>query len=198
MGGMGDPNATQDRQKSAMMNMGKMQEQMRNSQARTNAMQGGGQGGAPGAAGAGAGGGAGAAAEEPADFHSPEGAVKGFLSALKAKDADRLNESTAIRAQQEAGSSKNREIFKKIFDLTLSDSELDDLGKKFEGYQIAGENPPQSTGKVGVIIRKPGRNGAYLQRLVTVRREKKGWGVFDVGPEMEFKAMGRVPTKTKR
>ena len=40
-----------------------------------------------------------AADNKPADFHSPEGAVKAFLAALKAKDLDRLNEATALRAR---------------------------------------------------------------------------------------------------
>ena len=38
----------------------------------------------------------------PADFHSPQGAVKAFLAALKAKDLDRLNESTALARSVEA------------------------------------------------------------------------------------------------
>ncbi len=97
--------------------------------------------------------GAGGADAGPADFHSPEGAVKAFLDALKAKDLDRLNESTALRAAIEA-SAKNQELFQKIFELTLSDSELDELAKKLEGYTIAGENPPKSTGRVDVILQK--------------------------------------------
>ena len=110
----------------------------------------------------------------------PQGAVKAFLDALKAKDLDRLNEATALRAQVEASSAKNQELFKKIFDLSLSDSELDDLAKKLEGYKIAGENPPKSTGRVEVVLQKAGENGGYSRRKVTVRHEKKGWGVLDV------------------
>jgi hypothetical protein len=191
--GQGPPNAT-EMQKMMQANMGKMQEQMKARNAGA-AM--------PGAGGAGAGGGPGAAGkaaedDAPADFHSPPGAVRAFLSALKAKDADRLNEATALRAQSESSSSRNREIFKKIWDLALSDSEFDDLSKKMADYQVAGENPQQSTGRVGVIIQKPGKNGAFFRRLVTVRHEKKGWGVFDIGPETEFKAMMRMPTRGTR
>ena len=63
-----------------------------------------GSGGPPGMGGPGGlrGGGLGGPGQEdnePADFHSPEGAVKAFLAALKAKDLDRLNEATALRAQ---------------------------------------------------------------------------------------------------
>jgi hypothetical protein len=184
MGRMGpDPAKMQEMMQA---NMGKMQDQMKSRQA-------GGMG-MPGAAGApGAPGGA-AVDNQPADFHSPPGAVRAFLSALKAKDADRLNEATALRAQSES-SKRNQPIFKKIFDLALSDSEFDDLSKKLDGYQIAGENPQESTGRVDVIIRKAGKNGGYFTRKVTVRHEKKGWGVFDVGPETEFKPMMRMPTR---
>jgi hypothetical protein len=153
--------------------------------------------GAPGMQGAlgrgpGAGPGYGTQDSGPADFHSPEGAVKAFLSALKAKDLDRLNEATALRAQLES-STKNQETFKKIFDLALSDSELDDIAKKLEGYQIAGENPQVSTGRIDVILRKAGQNGAYFQRKVTVRHEKKGWGVLDISGPSEFRSMRPRP-----
>jgi len=146
------------------------------------------------ALGRGAGAGPGGATQDagPADFHSPEGAVKAFMSALKAKDLDRLNEATALRAQLEA-STKNQDTFKKIFDLALSDSELDDIAKRLEGYQIAGENPQKSTGRIDVILRKAGQNGAYFQRKVTVRHEKKGWGVLDISGPSEFKSMGGRP-----
>jgi hypothetical protein len=141
-------------------------------------------------------GGPGADDNKPADFHSPEGAVKAFLSALKAKDLDRLNEATALRAQVEAGSSKSQELFKKIFDLNLSDSELDQLAEALKGYTVSGENPPKSTGRVEVILRKTGKNGAYFLRKVTVRHEKKGWGVLDIAGEMTFKSMGVIRRNT--
>jgi hypothetical protein len=132
----------------------------------------------------------------PADFRSPQGAVKAFLAALKAKDLERLNESTALRAPVEAGSAKGRELFKKIFDLNLSESELDTLAEALDGYNIAGENPAQSTARVDVILQKPGKNGAYSRRKVTVRHEKKGWGVLDVAGAMEFKSMGVIRQNT--
>jgi hypothetical protein len=131
----------------------------------------------------------------PADFHSPEGAVRAFLSALKAKDLDRLNEATALRAQVEATSSKSQELFKKIFDLSLSDSELDQLAEALNGYTISGENPPKSTAKVEVILQKAGKNGAYFKRKVTVRHAKKGWGVLDIAGAMEFKPINMMPRR---
>jgi len=155
----------------------------------------GGPGGMRGPGGMGGAGGAGRD-DGPADFHSPQGAVKAFLAALKAKDLDRLNESTALRAQVEAASSKSQELFKKIFDLNLSESELDELAEKLNGYTIFTENPPKSTGRVEVILRKTGKNNAYALRKVTVRHEKKGWGVLDVAGEMEFKSIGATRRNT--
>jgi len=116
------------------------------------------------------------------------------LNALKAKDLDRLNESTALRASvpHEGGTAKNQELFQKIIDLSLSDSDLDDLAKKLEGFAVAGENPQRSTGRIDVVIRKTGEHGGYILRKVTVRREKKGWGVLDIGPSQEFKNPGLI------
>ncbi len=157
-------------------------------------------GGMGGPSAGGAAGGAGSNVDlSQADFHSPRGAVKAFLSALKAKDLDRLNESTALRAQREASSARNQELFRKIYDLTLSDSELDDIVKKLEGYTIAFENPPISTGRVDVILQKSGENGSYIRRKVTVRHEKKGWGVMDISGESVFKMPGmRRPGQTAK
>ena len=151
--------------------------------------QGGGMGGP------GAGGGLGVD-NSPADFHSPTGAVKAFLNALKAKDLDRLNEATALRAQSEA-SAKNQELFKKIFNLSLSETDLDDLAKALEGYKVAFENPAQSTGRIDVILQKQNKNsnGGYFRRKVTVRHEKKGWGVLDIAGAMEFKNPFAMPRR---
>ena len=44
--------------------------------------------------------------------------------------------------------------------MTLSESELDELAEKLDGYTIASENPPKSTGRVEVILRKTGKNNA--------------------------------------
>ncbi len=151
----------------------------------------------PGAAGAagdnvmspgGGGGPGGGGLNGPADNKSPENAVRAFLKALKAKDRDALNEATAGHAYLEARE-KNRDTFKKIFDLELSDSELDELSKQLDGYQILTWNPPKSTGRLDVVIQKPGVRGAFFRRRVTVRKEKKGWGVMDISGAEEFKSM---------
>ncbi len=69
-----------------------------------------------------------------------------------------------------------------------------------EGYQIAGENPQKSTGRADVVVRKNNDDGSYSQRRITARREKKGWGVMDIGPEQVFKSLGarrRSSTKSR-
>ena len=98
----------------------------------------------------------------PADTHTPTGAVRAFLNALKAKDRDKLNEATALRSQREAASERNRELFLKIVDLSISDAELDEIAKKLDGYKVAGENAVKSTGQQGVIIAKQTDDGGRL------------------------------------
>ena len=166
-----------------------MQQQMKN---RGGAMM------QPGPGGGGMGGPGGNAADTgPVDTHSPQGVVKAFLGALKSKDADRLVEATARRTASEATSSANRELFGKILEVSLSDSEMDDLAKKLDGYKISGENPPRSTAKVDVVIQKSGPNGSYMRRRVTTRHEKKGWGVLDISGEQVFKSIGARPGARK-
>jgi hypothetical protein len=192
-GAQGGPPDMGDRQKRMQESQKAQQEQNRaNQQAGARAAGGGMRGGPAGGAAPGAAGASSNVDLSPADFHTPTGAVMAFMSALKARDLDRLNESTALRASQEA-TAKNQELFKKIFDLSLSDSELDDLAKKLEGYQIAGENPPKSTGRVDVVLQKASSNGSYIRRKVTVRHEKKGWGVLDITGPSEFKMPGARP-----
>jgi hypothetical protein len=118
------------------------------------------------------------------------------LQALRAKDRSRLAEATALRSQNVAGPggeapppTKKQELFAKILDESISDTELDDLAKQLDGFQVAGENAAKSTGSLGIIIHKPTDDGGYLSRVLTVRRERKGWGVMDVSRETVFKGM---------
>ncbi len=126
---------------------------------------------------------------EPGDTQTPRGAVQAFLNALKAKDRDRLAEATALRSQREAASPKTRELFGKIVDMSISDSELDELASYFEGFQVKGENAAKSTGRLGIWVDKEADNGSVIRRTLTVRKEKKGWGVVDVSAPTEFKGM---------
>jgi hypothetical protein len=117
--------------------------------------------------------------------------VNAFLKALHAKDRDLLAEATALRAQNEASSDKIKELFGKIVDQSISDAEIDDLAKKLQGFRIAGENAPKSTGRLGIYIDKPTDEGSVMRITLTVRKEKKGWGVVDMSTHpLEFKPMG--------
>jgi hypothetical protein len=153
------------------------------------------QGGHPGgSAGAGARGAAGLAQDNgPADTRSPKGAVRAFLNALQAKDRDRLAEATALRSQMEASTDKTKQLFGRIVDLSISDAEIDDLAKKLQGFHVAGENAPKSTGRLGIYIDKFTNEGSVLRFTLTVRKEKKGWGVMDMSSNpIEFKPMGNM------
>jgi len=166
---------------------------------------GGGPGGFPGgsgpagSAGAGAQGPGGLAQDNgPADTRTPEGAVRAFLNALQAKDRDRLAEATALRAQNEASTDKTKELFGRIVDLSISDAEIDDLAKKLQGFHISGENAPKSTGRLGIYIDKPTDAGSVLRVTLTVRKEKKGWGVMDMSTKaIEFKPMSNMSGRRK-
>lgn len=136
-------------------------------------------------------GGMGGQKNDPGDTNSPDGAVKAFLHAVKMKDRDRLAEATALRAVSPTEGGRHRELFSRIFDNSISDAELDDLASQLEGFQVAGFNQVHSTGRQGVTVRKPGEKGAWLQRTITVRKEKKGWGVLDISSQTKFDAMPR-------
>lgn len=113
-------------------------------------------------------------------FHTPWGAVNLFLNALKAKNAERLAEATALRAPTEASGTKNQKLFAAILEQSLSEDDISDLANKLEGFQIVGQNEPKSSGKLGIILGKPGKNGESYRRVITVRHEKAGWKVVDI------------------
>jgi len=124
--------------------------------------------------------------------------VHAFLNALQAKDRDRLAEATALRAQTEASTDKTKELFGKIVDMSISDAEIDDLAKKLQGFRLSGENAPKSTGRLGIYIDKPTQEGSVLRVTLTVRKEKKGWGVMDMSSNpIEFRPMGIMSPRRK-
>ena len=191
------PGGMQAQMQSQMQNQAQMQNQMR---AQMQNQPGGGRGagmpGMPGMAGMpGSGAGPQGADNNPPDFHTPEGGVTAFLNALKARDLDRLTEATAIHAQVEAAA-KNQEIFKRIYDGSLSEQELDNLAKKLEGFQLQGNNTPKSTARIDMIITKRGEQNSIINRLVTVRHEKRGWLVCDISGPAEFKNPRMTPFNT--
>jgi hypothetical protein len=159
----------------------------------------GGGDGSLGSSGLGGPGGAGgASALKPGDTNTPTGAVDAFLYALSHKDRDRLAEATALRATTVEEGGKYIELFSRIIDTSIADAELDDLASKLEGFRPSGENQVKSTGRQGITIRKTKDGGGWLQRTVTVRREKKGWGVLDISGPTEFNSPGSRSTNAPR
>ena len=154
-----------------------------------NNRQGGPMGG-PGAGSFGSAGGPGGADADPGPgaFRNPATAVNAFLSALRAKNKDRLSQATARRAAREAAE-KHQKIFAAILDQSISDEELDDMAKALEGFRVQSILPAKSTGQIGVLISKMD-NRDRLQKTVNVRLEKEGWKVMDFGGTVDFKPVG--------
>src|SRR5262249_39981469 len=143
-----------------------------------------------GPGGAAPGGGPGGNADQPADFRTPQGAVMAFMNAVKARDLARLTEATALRAGTEAETKKRyQETFRRIFDGTLSESELNQLAALLEGYQISGQNQQKSSNRAGIILSKRGGTNSMSTKSIVlyVRLEKKGWGVCDISLPAEIK-----------
>ncbi len=140
----------------------------------------------PGAAGgSGAGGQKDAGAIGPNTFHYPNTAVVAFLAAVKAKDKDRLAQTTADRAPTEA-EEKHRKIFAAIKEMSISDDELDEMAKALDGFQVISVLPTKSTVRIGVLCGK--RDGKNLMvRTIMTRKEKEGWRVMDIANVYEFK-----------
>ncbi|MGE3819676.1 MAG: hypothetical protein AB7I30_09590 [Isosphaeraceae bacterium] len=139
-----------------------------------------GEGGFPGGQGGGIGFPGGPGGEnEPANFQNPFTAVTSFLNAVRAKDADRLAEATALRAPTEASPSL-RKFFTSIAEHSLSPEEFDQLAKALDGMQIIGQNDARSSARIGVTVGKTDETGDHISRTITVRREKAGWKVVDI------------------
>jgi hypothetical protein len=131
----------------------------------------------------------------PADFSTQYGAVNAFLNAVKEKDAAKLKEATALHAIEDNKGKRNEKLFTGILDESISEDEIDELAKRLEGYQISGHNDAKSSGRLGVILAKGGQNGEYFQRTITVRREKSGWKVDEIGGEGKFERPVMGPTR---
>ncbi len=182
------------------MNPNQMQSGMQAQMQMQNQMQARMQGGPGGMMGPGGGPGMGGSTNsKPPDFRTAEGAVQAFLDALKDRDLGRLTEATALRAQNEAVK-HNQEMFKRIFDGSLSKAEIDDLAAKLDGYKIMSFNPPKSSGRLDIIVGKRADNGNRLTIKITTRKEKKGWGVCDISRPAELKnpRMGPIRSQPKR
>ena len=139
-------------------------------------------------------------ADVAANFHTPAGGVTAFLNALKARDKDRLTEATARRAPTEAVE-KHKKIFSEIVEGTISDEDLDEISKSFDGFKVMYQLNAKSTARIGVVVGKPTTGGGHLQRTIVARREKEGWKVVDIEDLYNFKAMpnfGRGRTNGRR
>jgi len=145
-----------------------------------------GEGFGPGGAGGGPAGpggfGPGGSSDEPIDFDNPVEVVEAFIAAAEDRDMDRLQETTALRAPYEAGNEQRKELFQKIRELSLSQEELDGIGKDLEEYSIVAVGQRRSSGTINYVLRKTLDNGDVLQRAIIVRKEKAGWKVVDVKP----------------
>jgi hypothetical protein len=105
--------------------------------------------------------------------------VTAFLDALKAKDVDRLIEATALRAKTEA-KGPFRAVLDSIVEQNPAQEDIDHLAKVLEGMNIMGQNYPRSTGRIGIIVGKTVKRH-QVTRTITVRKEKDGWKVVDIG-----------------
>lgn len=143
-------------------------------------------GGVPGGPGGLMGGGGPGGSSAAPNFHTPAGAVTAFLNALKARDKDQLKEATALRAPTEAVE-KHRKIFSEIIDGSISDDDLDNIAKSFDGFKIGMTLNAKSTRRIGVTIIKRTSGSGYLQRTVQARHEKEGWKVVDIDQLLNFK-----------
>ncbi|MDR3636257.1 MAG: hypothetical protein P4L84_20815 [Isosphaeraceae bacterium] len=146
--------------------------------------------GGPGGSPPGGPGGGGGGSDRPADFRTTFGAVNAFLDAVKAKDPARLKEATALHAGQPSETRpQNKKIFEAILEESLSPDDLDELAKKLDGYQVSGSNDATSSGRLGITLHKSGAGGSFLQRTITVRKEKAGWKVVDISGEGKLESM---------
>ena len=126
----------------------------------------------------------------PADFHSPDGRRQGVPERTQSQRPRPSQRSHCTSRSSRGERRKNQELFKKIFDLSLSDSELDRSGQEaLKATSRRREPCPRALDASRSSLQKPNKNsnGGYFRRKVTVRHEKKGWGVLDIAGAMEFK-----------
>ncbi len=120
----------------------------------------------------------------PGTFRYPWTGAAAFLTALKAKDTDKLAQATALRAPIEGGA-KYQKVFTAILDQSLAPEDLDELAKKFDNMRIIGANPPKSSGRYEIIVGRMQGTSQY-HRTLTMRREKAGWKLVDISGAREF------------
>jgi hypothetical protein len=130
------------------------------------------------------------ASAEAADFDSPQGAVEAFLDAIEARDIQRLQEATALRAPQHAETAARRKAFQAIREMSLTPEEFDMIAENMDGFKIARMSRPTEAGVLSFILQKEGEFGSTLLRTIDVRKERSGWKVLDVSGVSENKRLG--------
>jgi hypothetical protein len=118
-------------------------------------------------------------------YRDPRTGAMAFLKAVKEKDLAKIAEATALHAPLEAKSTANQKLFAAILDQDLAQEDLDEFSKKLDGFQLAGNNEAKSSGQLGIIVTRP-KGTSLMRRTITMRHEKAGWKVQDIGGEGEL------------
>ena len=128
------------------------------------------------------------AAGAPADllWLDPQDVVAGTLTRLQLPDASAVGPLGAIPFSYLALQLRLRAAG---FAVTVHDydwrQDLDELAKKLAGFQLSGANVPKSSGSIGVTVTKA-EGTSILRRTITMRHEKAGWKVLDIGGQAEL------------
>ena len=116
-------------------------------------------------------------------FTNPMAAANAFLAAIKEKDLNKIAQATALRAATE---SKNQKLFQLILSQELAQEDLDELAKKLAGFHdLRQQRPQEHAACVGVTVTKT-EGTSIMRRTITMRHEKAGWKVQDIGGEGEL------------
>ncbi len=132
-------------------------------------------------------------ANAPANYTYPMTGATTFINAVKSKNKDRIQEATALHAPTEAHSVAMQKLFAQVVDLSISDSQVDDLAKALQGYTIIGMDPAVSSGRQKVVLGKSNGQGGQYRRTLTMRKEAKGWKVCDISGQSEMQGMRGMP-----
>jgi hypothetical protein len=113
------------------------------------------------------------------DFTNPTKAASSFLSAVQAKDAERLADAVALRARYEAGS-EHKPVLSSVLDKTPAAEDLDKMARDFAGMKFMSLGARKGSGEQNVVVGKADQKQSTT-RVLTVRKEKAGWKVQDYG-----------------
>jgi hypothetical protein len=121
-----------------------------------------------------------------------------FLNAVKSKNKDRIADATALHAPKEAHNAATQKLFSQIVDLSVSDSQVDDLAKALQGYRITGVDMATSSGRQKVVLGKTNGQNGQFRRTLTMRHEAKGWKVADISGQSEIQGFRGIPMRPGR